>query len=127
MSKYGETAILAVELVESGEAADPDDGWERAARQIFPASQSLRDKGCPKGAFIGLCREGLVKGVDAGTYGRPSKNGKYAQDAARVLSENRFLCSQPNLLWKKVAGPSKTENHQMDVVIALWQAGRIRT
>lgn len=127
MSKYGETAILAVELVESGKALDPEDGWERAVRQMFPGSQSLQDKGCPKGAFLGLCREGLVKGIDAGPHGRPSKNGKYALDAAQVLRRNRFLCSQPSLLWKKVAGPSKTENHQMEVVIALWQAGRICT
>ena len=127
MSKYGEAAILAVELIESGKATDPEDGWKQAVRKVFPASQPLQRKGCPKGAFLGLCSQGLVQGIDAGPYGQPTKNGEYAVGAAEVLRANRFLCSQPALLWKKVAGPSKTENNQMEVVIALWQAGRIRT
>lgn len=126
MSKYGETALLATDLVVSDKALDPEAAWKQAAQKLFPASKPLQDKGCPKGAFLGLCGAGLVQGVEEQPLGGSNKNGEYAVAAVAVLSKNPFLCSQPSLLWKKVAGPSKTENHQMDVVIGLWQAGRIR-
>lgn len=125
MSKYGETALRAIDVLESGLSQDSAEAWERAAGEIFTASESLREKGCPKGAFLGLCSEGLIQGLKAGSYGRPGKNGKYAIDAVQVLSQNRFLCSQPKLLWKKVAGSTKTENHQIEVVITLWESGHI--
>lgn len=127
MSKYGETALLATDLVVSKKAPDPEVAWKQAARKVFPAGKALQDKGCPKGAFLGLCRAGLVQGIEEHPTGPSNKNGEYAGAAVGVLKKNPFLCSQPGLLWKKVAGSSKTANHQMDVVIGLWQARRIRT
>lgn len=120
MSKYGETAILAVQLLNEGETSDPSDAWDKAAKQIFPVNKDSQEKGCPRGAFLGLCTEGLVHGVEPGVYGRPSKNGDYAIRAVDILESNRFIATQPDLLWKKVAGNTKTPNHQMDIVVALW-------
>ena len=127
MSKYNEAAILAVQLLKEGATPDPRDAWAQATKKIFPTSTNLQNKGCPKGAFLGLCNEGLIEGVPPGKYSSTSKNGKYAIDAINILRKNRFLSSQPNLLWKKVAGNTKSENHQMDVVVGLWEANFIST
>lgn len=127
MSKYGEAAILATKLLKEGVVSDPRDAWAQATKKIFPTSADLQNKGCPRGAFLGLCTEGLIKGVPPGQYSNPSKNGKYAIDAVNVLKKNRFLSSQPGLLWKKVSGSTKSENHQMDVVVCLWDAKCIST
>ena len=125
MLGYREAAVLAARLISSGECAKPEIAWNVAVRKVFPSSASLRNKGCPKGSFLGLCNAGLVAGVKPGDYVKTSKNGLYAIDAATVLQKNKFLVSQPKLLWKKVAGNTKTHNHQMDVVIALWEAEMI--
>ena len=125
MSTYREASVLAADLLASGEVDDPTNARNEATRKVFPSSVSLQGKGCPKGAFLGLCNAGLIQGVSAGNYARASKNGQYAVRAVEILNGNRFLASQPELLWKKVAGNTKTPNHQIDVVIGLWEAKRI--
>ena len=127
MAGYREAAVLAVELISNGNCPEPAAAWSQATSKLFPSSASLRDKGCPKGAFLGLCNGGLVVGVESDNNAKRSKNGNYAIDAVKVLRKNKFLASQPDLLWKKVAGNTKTHNHQMDVVIGLWEAGLIST
>jgi hypothetical protein len=127
MSKYRDVAIKAVGLIKSGFVSSPSDALEKATLAVFPNSVSLRDKGCPKGAFIGLCNEGLIDGIPKGSYARSGKNGEYALKAIDILRTNRFLTSQPELLWKKVAGNTKSTNGQMDVVIGLWEAKCIIT
>ena len=125
MSKYREAAIFAVELISKGKREDPADAWEDATRKFFPTSTNLQDKGCPKGAFLGLCRGGLIKGITASERSRATKNGEYAVQAVEILKTNKFLVSQPDLLWKKIA-PTKSHNHQLDVVIGLWQSDLIQ-
>lgn len=39
---------------------------------IFGESTSQR-KGCPKGVYLGLCEEGLVKGIPKGKYTKSKK------------------------------------------------------
>ena len=122
MEKYRDAAVLAVDLIANGSAMDPASAWLQSTRKCFPTSKNLQEKGCPRGAFLGLCSAGFVKGIEPARYGRASKNGKYAVDAVEVLRSNKFLASQPNMLWKKVAGNTVSENGQMDVVIGLWEA-----
>ncbi len=122
MKKFGDVAVKAVELMRSGDEAHPEPAWDRAVSAIFPNSSSLQDKGCPKAAFMGLCSAGLIAGLPAYEYSRPSKNGEYAVSAVSILRSNRFLASQPDLLWKKVVGNTKSANSQMEVVIGLWEA-----
>jgi len=126
MNKYGEAARQSVLLVESGAEADPVQAWVQSTKKIFPSSANLQNKGCPKGAFLGLCNEGMVKGIPPGIYSNTSKNGKYALDAVKLLQSNKFLVSQPDMLWKKVAGNTISHNHQMDVVIGLWESNYIQ-
>lgn len=125
MNSYRETAVIAANLISAGEVSDPTKAWNQATMQLFPSSQELRKKGCPKAAFLGLCNRGLIAGVGAESSAKITKNGQYAIDAIQVLRENRFIASQPDLLWRKVAGSAKTHNHQMDVVIGLWEADLI--
>jgi ATP dependent DNA ligase C terminal region len=38
--------------------------------RLYPTSPTARRKSCPRGAFLGLCEEGLVKGILPGRYSR---------------------------------------------------------
>jgi hypothetical protein len=44
--------------------------WESAMEKLYPTSEAARKKGCPRGAYLGLCEEGLVKGIPAGRLRR---------------------------------------------------------
>jgi len=123
VSGYGAVAVAAVKLAHGG--LDPVGAWAKAALAIFPHSPSQQDKGCPKGAFLGLCQEGLVAGVQAGTYTRSADNKGYAIRAIELLASDPSLSeSGPKALWDQVMqGVSKSHNGQMDVVLALWRNG----
>jgi hypothetical protein len=111
---YGTAAIRATEVL----------------TQDMTDSQSSQTTSCPKGAYLGLCSEGMVKGVRPGKYTHSIKNKKYAVDAVlalRLSQRNRgnpSLAGDPRGLWNTImGGVEKQENGQMDVVIALWKDG----
>jgi len=125
MGKYGNAAIEAVRLVRSGSVKSPINAWERATSEIFGEGTSSQDKGCPRGAFLGICEEGIIPGIPAGKYTRSIKNKGYALKAIRLLEE------EPNLtqteLWRKVVENKGTKhNGQMDVVVSLFKNGLIK-
>ena len=82
-------------------------------------------KGCPKNAFLGLCEDGLVKGIKRGVYLTNSEsnlNKQYALTAIKLLINNPNLTRRE--LWvqvKEQLNISKSHNSQMDVVIALFE------
>jgi hypothetical protein len=123
LTGYGAVAVAAVKLAHGG--LDPVGAWPEAALAIFPHSASQRDKDCPKGAFLGLCQEGLVAGVQAGKYTRSIDNKGYAIRAVELLaSDPRLAEPGPKVLWDRViGGVTKSHNGQMDVVLALWRNG----
>lgn len=126
MSKYGEVAVAAALMVSRGQVTNPPDAWCAAVEQIFPGRLASQRKSCPRGAFLGLCESGLVKGVPSGSYTRSRLNKKYALDALEALRENPALANSPDKLWCLIIGQNaKVENAQMDVVISLWQKGLI--
>jgi hypothetical protein len=125
MGKYGEAAIHAASLVAKGKAASPIDAWKQAMAQIFRDSESSQNKGCPRATFLGLCENGLVVAVPAGKYTRSADNKRYAVEAVRQLTVNPDLVQDHKKLWYLVAGGTKKENSQMDVVTALWREGLI--
>ena len=121
MGGYGEAAIKAVRLVSSKEVTDPVEAWKIAIIKIFD-KKSSRCKGCPKNAFLGLCEEGLVKGIPVDSYTRSIENKKYAVNAVRILQKNPKLLYDPIKLWfKSIGDKSIAHNDQMDVVISLWK------
>jgi hypothetical protein len=88
---------------------------------LYPTSPAARKKGCPRGAFLGLCEAGLVKGIPAGRYTASKDNKAYAVRAAALLSEGTRSWSR-STLWQAVSNdPEKTHNSQMDIVLALWK------
>jgi hypothetical protein len=126
MREYGEVAVGAAELTQTG-GVQPPEAWERAAQNVFPHSASLQEKGCPRGAYLGLCEDGLVVGVPAGMYTRSRDNKGYALRAVELLAAEPGLADAgPRALWERVlGGQAKAYNSQMDVVLALWQHGLI--
>jgi hypothetical protein len=126
MGKFGEVAIKAVGRLGSGASRSPVDAWRAAAEATFPKSPSSAEKGCPKGAFLGLCENGLVLGAPKGTWTRSVLNKTYAVRAVAALHTDPGLLDRKRDLWRKVSGTeAKAENGQLDVVLALWRAGMI--
>ncbi|MGP9645243.1 DUF6979 family protein [Halomonas sp. AOP30-A1-24] len=126
MGKYGKAAIRAQEFLTADITAEPASAWKRAVKEVFPNSPSSREKGCPRGAFLGLCSDGLVSGVSSGKYTRSKDNRRYAREAVKLLQKVPSLADKPDELWKEIMlGEAKTENSQMDVTVSLWQAGVI--
>ena len=119
-NRYGEAALMATR---QGSSADinPVARWESAMKRLYPTSPAARKKGCPRGAFLGLCEEGLVKGIPAGHYTASKDNKAYAIHAAALLTEGTQSWSI-SALWQAVTNdPEKTHNSQMDIVLALWK------
>jgi len=121
MGKYGEAAIRATQLVTRGKCKSVSEAWNVAAREIFPNKLPAQKKGCPRGAFLGLCEEGLVSGVPTGMYTKSRDNKRYAVEAVHLLERQPDLAVDHATLWKKIMkGKDKVENGQMDVVLTLW-------
>ena len=97
----------------------------RGSARSVPAKPFAAKKACPRGAYLGLCEEGMVAGVLRGTYTRSKDNKQYAVRAAQLLQHNPGLATAgPEQLWDRVMeGNSKAHNSQMDVVLTLWQRG----
>ena len=126
MRKYGEAAILATRLVTQGRAATPQEAWQAATAELFPNSPACQEKGCPKGAFLGLCQVGLVRGIRPGDYTKSKENSGYAIKAVKLLENNPSLLNDEKSLWAQVVnGADKAPNSQMEVVLSLWTEGLI--
>ncbi|PWC14229.1 hypothetical protein B4923_04800 [Brenneria roseae subsp. americana] len=128
MGVYGETAVAVANSYSPGQ--DPRECWEHSITH-FTNSRESRKKGCPKSAFLGLCQKGYVKGIQKGDYLPPeSPNKNYAVAAAKlVLKEPGSKYSKAEL-WKKATEDypmaAKNQNGQMDVVLALKEAGLLQ-
>jgi hypothetical protein len=124
MSAFGHVALIARSLIVVRNLA-PLDAWISAAAIVFPESKSNQEKGCPRGAFRGLCAAGLVIGVPPSDPSDINTNGQYAVAAVRLLRENPALRDQSKLvLWRATleavgADVGKQHNSQMDVVLEL--------
>jgi hypothetical protein len=123
-NRYGEAALMAT-CGGSSATIDPVARWEIAMERLYPTSPAARKKGSPRGAFLGLCEAGLVKGIPAGNYTASADNKVYAVRAAELLIEGKQNWSTSSL-WRAVeTDPAKLHNGQMDIVMALWKNGLI--
>lgn len=124
MNRYGEVAVNAVHSILNEEDVHPLIAWKKAAAVAFGEGTWAQRKGCPKNAFLGLCEEGLVQGIPAGSYVEKSgswKNKGYAVQAIEVLKGRPELSKDKLGLWRAVIrGNEMSHNSQMDVVLALW-------
>ena len=133
MRKYGDVAVQAARILQSSPKS-AEDAWRRTAAKVFVEAPAARAKTCPRETFLGLCQEGLIKGVPASSClsvdGR--KNREYGVAAARILASSPALAGgSKGELWRRVllevgADPAKQHNCQLDVVLSLVDAGLIR-
>ena len=119
---YGLTAIDAVKLFKKSMCCK--DSWIKAIHEIT-ISKSAQEKGCPKNTFLGLCEEGLVKGIPKGNYTESIKNKDYALEAIKILKASPNKSFTPKELWSKLKLGDKRHNSQMDVILGLWNEGLI--
>jgi hypothetical protein len=120
MDTFGKAAVRAKQLILKS-AQSPEKAWESAIAE-FTKSALMQTKGCPKGAFLGLCEAGVIAGIPAGRYGAPvpNPNGQYALEAWQKLQREPKLSENKKKLWDTLKAP-KNENGQMDVVVWLWR------
>ena len=123
MNKYAQAALEAVRLYVNSRAESPRAAWDQATTRLFGEGTASQEKGCPRDAFLGLCEEGLVRGIPPGQYCKSVLNKKYAMAALPLLRGRPSLSGEHIQLWRLVMhGRPKQHNSQMDVVAALWDA-----
>jgi len=121
INEYGQIALRAVEIFKK-EQYGLDKCWMQAAYKIYPQSISCAEKGCPRYAFLGLCEEGMVIGIEKGNYTGSILNKAYAVAAVKLLRQKNLNDINPKELWNQLPlNHPDTHNHQMDVVSALWR------
>ena len=106
-----------------GKALTAGERWDSAVKSVYASSTAGQKKSAPRGAFVGLCEAGLVKGIIAVVGRVPGKNGDYAIEAVRLLKAGEH--KTVTQLWAAVADQGKAHDSQMDVVLALWKNGWI--
>jgi len=121
MNKYARIALNAVIDLNNNPSLNPIDAWKNNAEKIYPNKPSAKTKSCPKSAFLGLCEEGLVLGVKAGSYTTSLRNKDYAIKALSHLKSNPNLSEKE--LWSLISNIQP--NNQMTVVKALYSNGYI--
>src|ERR1700730_3665439 len=119
-NRYGDAALMAARQGSSNDTS-PVARWESAMATLYPTSPAARKKGSPRGAFLGLCEEGLVKGVPAGHYAASADNKAYAVRAVALLIDGKQSWSTSALCRAIEDDPERTRNGQMDIVLALWK------
>ena len=120
MSKYGLSATDAANLLKKKCDLSPVDAWNIATKRMFPGKESAQQKGCPRGAFLGLCETGKITGVKPGNYTRSIKNKEYALRALVLLE------SDPQQTPISTMEADFEKDHTMDkwiVVVALFNEG----
>jgi hypothetical protein len=126
MSRYAKAALNAVKRIENG--ARPQLAWENATIELFGKGSSFQRRGCQKGAFLGLCEEGLVKGVPKGSYlanSAANKNKRYTLAALELLKQEQAIPKDRRIFWQRVPGTPDAMNGQLDVLFTLAEAGYI--
>jgi hypothetical protein len=121
-NKYGLTALKSVK--NHKDSYSIIEIWSGSVKEVFE-TKSAQEKSCPKNTFLGLCEEGLVKGISKGNYTKSVKNKEYATRAVEILKQNTQTTFTPKELWDKLELGDKRHNSQMDVVLALWEHGLI--
>lgn len=126
MNKYAQIAINVVKRIDSDNSINPKIAWEIEANNMFGEGRASAKKVCPKNAFLGLCEEGLIKGIPKGIYiTKPNNlNKEYALEGYRYLKNNNSDIT-PRELWRKIGMEKKSYNSQMDILCELFKLGLI--
>ena len=129
MNKYAKVAIEVVkELQNLGKEEQKKinlrDLWKEKCEENEFKEASIK-KVCPRLAFIGLCENNLIKGIEIKNSNKESLNKNYAVEAVKILkNNNRHYTSKE--LWEEIGNKDKKHNRQMDIVLALWEKEMIK-
>lgn len=125
-NRYGLAAVDAVKLIEKDKAITPREAWDKALANYYAITAAAFAKGCPREAFLGLCEEGMIRGVHSEDYTSSIDNKNYAIKAVKMIKEDHSLTNNLSRLWKLVTFPKDIkQNSQMSVVVELWKNGLI--
>jgi hypothetical protein len=73
-NSYSQYALTALKRIQNYKDSYSLVGiWSTSSKEVF-ATKSSQEKNCPKNTFLGLCEEGLVKGIPQGNYTKSIKN-----------------------------------------------------
>ncbi len=125
MNGYGKAALEAVRLYVDTEIDSPAAAWHQAATKLLGEGMPFWDNDYARDAFLGLCEEGLVKGIPPGEYCHSIWPKTHALSALRYIYVRPELSKRPSELWLLVSEDHQADNGQMDVVLALWNFGLI--
>jgi uncharacterized protein DUF6979 len=122
---WGGIALRAWEMLTRQPGLSLPDAWRAAVCEHYtdPGQQkNALTHTCPKGAFLGLCQWGLVRGVEPGRYTDSTASSGYALAAIGLLQAEPELADDKSALEKRVFG-ARTPNDEVDVVLALRTQG----
>ena len=126
MGIYGDIAKKAYRLV-TGYGRPPQDAWGAALSEHYTAAEQLRNAikhTCPKGAFLGLCQNGFLRGIAPGHYTNSVRSRHYAHAAVVYLRADPSLATNKSRL-KTLVYKGRSPNGELDVVLAFWAEGLI--
>lgn len=125
MDKYSKSALNVVRYVQENRTESPVEAWFIATGEQFGEGSWGQKKGCPRTAFLGICEEGLIKGIKAGRYNhkQDSLNKQYAINTINLLKQDPTYINKDNKeIWAIVTQGKKIKsNYQVEIVKALWE------
>ncbi|MGL5149099.1 MAG: DUF6979 family protein [Clostridium sp.] len=128
MNRYTKVAIQVVEELqnmkkEEQKKIDLGNLWKEKYKENEFKESSIK-KVCSRLAFIGLCENNLIKGIEIKNSDKESLNKNCAVKAVKILkNDNRHYTSKE--LWEEIGNKDKKHNSQMNIVLALWEKGMI--
>ena len=121
MGVFGDIALQAWKSA-AHEGVSPPDAWRAAIEEQYPDPTKRKNAlkhTCPKGAFLGLCQKGIVRGIRAGNYTDSVKSSGLALSAVERLKADPSLAARKSRLVQLVFGNRAPA--ELDVVLALWE------
>ncbi|EST59134.1 hypothetical protein K151_1958 [Proteus hauseri ZMd44] len=125
MGTYGKAAVQTA--LNYDDKVNLREQWTNAISKETTSKSSI-NKGCPKGAFLGLCELGLVKNIPSNDYNAGADNKRHAKELLALAIENPNITATEcfRLYQKSNNDLPKNHNGQADVVISLLEANLIR-
>ncbi len=131
--KYQKITAFAIKKVRAG--AKPEDAWLQALEEFYPVDklQSQIKHSCPKWAFCALCHKGFIREIrkNCCSASEKSSSGAYVIKALTQLIADKSLATDKQKLKHSIFGIKgtseyRTPNDEVEVLLALWNAGEIQ-
>ncbi len=132
--KIAEITALAYSRVGAG--IEPENAWNQTLKELYtPEKLAPQMKHtCPNWAFAAFCHTGNLKQVRNGCSPASEKSSSavFALKGLECLIANPSLATNKAVLKRMVFGEKgkpgyRTPNHEIEVLLALWEAGAFNT